>query len=78
MYHKSNRLEAELTSYLGVGNFLTGASFSLVMPFMSLYVEELGARGSDIEFYAGLVVSVTALGSTIMSPIWGSGRSLWQ
>ena len=55
-----------------VGNFLTGASFSLVMPFMSLYVEELGARGSDIEFYAGLAVSVTALASTIMSPIWGS------
>ena len=55
-----------------LGNFLTGASFSLVMPFMSLYVEELGARGNDIELYAGLAVSITALASTIMSPIWGS------
>lgn len=54
------------------GNFLTGASFSLVMPFMSLYVEELGVRGTDIEFYAGLAVSVTALASAIMSPIWGN------
>lgn len=55
-----------------LGNFLTGASFSLVMPFMSLYVEELGARGSQIEFYSGLAVSITALASAIMSPIWGS------
>ncbi|MFC3927654.1 multidrug efflux MFS transporter [Streptococcus caprae] len=55
-----------------MGNFLTGASFSLVMPFMSLYVEELGARGNQIEFYSGLAVSATALASAIMSPIWGS------
>lgn len=55
-----------------LGNFLTGASFSLVMPFMSLYVEELGARGNQIEFYSGLAVSITALASAIMSPIWGS------
>ena len=26
-----------------LGNFFTGASFSLVMPFMALYVEQLGA-----------------------------------
>ncbi|MGZ7254104.1 MFS transporter, partial [Streptococcus pyogenes] len=38
----------------------------------SLYVEELGVRGTDIEFYAGLAVSVTALASAIMSPIWGN------
>lgn len=55
-----------------IGNFLTGASFSLVMPFMSLYVEELGAKGTDIEFYAGLAVSITALASAVMSPIWGT------
>lgn len=51
---------------------MTGASFSLVMPFMSLYVEELGAKGNEIEFYAGLAVSATALASAIMSPIWGN------
>ena len=54
-----------------LGNFLTGASFSLVMPFMSLFVEELGVRGTEVELYSGLAVSLTALASTIMSPIWG-------
>ena len=44
-----------------LGNFLVGSSMSLVVPFMSLYVEELGARGSMVEFYSGLAVSSTAL-----------------
>lgn len=55
-----------------VGNFLTGASFSMVMPFISVFVEELGTPKNQIEFYAGLAVSTTALASAIMSPIWGN------
>lgn len=53
------------------GNFLTGASFSLVMPFMALFVEELGADPSRVEFYAGLSVSLSALASALVAPIWG-------
>ncbi|EGV10723.1 transporter, major facilitator domain protein [Streptococcus constellatus subsp. pharyngis SK1060 = CCUG 46377] len=55
-----------------LGNFLVGASMSLVVPFMSLYVEELGARGSMVEFYSGLAVSSTALTAALLSPVWGS------
>ncbi|MGT2910494.1 multidrug efflux MFS transporter [Streptococcus cameli] len=55
-----------------LGNFLTGASFSLVMPFMSLYIEELGAKGNQIEFYSGLAISCTALAAAVMSPVWGN------
>ncbi|WP_366515774.1 multidrug efflux MFS transporter [Streptococcus gallinaceus] len=54
-----------------LGNFFTGASFSLVMPFMVLYVEELGAPKSKVELYAGLAVSLSALASALVSPIWG-------
>ena len=55
-----------------LGNFLVGSSMSLVVPFMSLYVEELGARGSMVEFYSGLAVSSTALTAALLSPVWGS------
>ncbi|SDQ22747.1 Predicted arabinose efflux permease, MFS family [Streptococcus equinus] len=54
-----------------LGNFFTGASFSLVMPFMALYVEELGAPKNKVEWYAGLAVSLSALASALIAPVWG-------
>lgn len=54
-----------------LGNFLTGASYSLVMPFMALYVEELGAPAGKVEYYAGLAVAIAALAAGIFAPIWG-------
>lgn len=35
------------------------------MPFMALYVEELGAPKALVEWYAGLAVAITALASAI-------------
>ncbi|HFI0389725.1 TPA: multidrug efflux MFS transporter [Streptococcus suis] len=55
-----------------LGNFLTGVSFTLVMPFISVFVEELGVTGSQVEYFAGLAVSTNALAAAIMAPIWGS------
>ena len=55
-----------------VGCFFTGASFSLVMPFIPIYIEQLGAPQNKIEFYSGLSISVTALSGAIFSPIWGN------
>ena len=37
------------------GNFLTGASISLVVPFMPIFVENLGVGSDQAAFYAGLV-----------------------
>lgn len=54
-----------------LGNFFTGASFSLVMPFMALYVEQLGAPKNKVEWYAGLAVSLSALASALIAPVWG-------
>lgn len=54
-----------------IGCFFTGASFSLVMPFIPIYIEQLGAPQDKIEFYAGLSISVTALSAAIFAPIWG-------
>jgi DHA1 family multidrug resistance protein-like MFS transporter len=54
------------------GCFLSGAAFSLVMPFLPLYVEQLGVTGhSALNMWSGLVFSITFLFSAIASPFWG-------
>lgn len=55
-----------------IGCFLTGVAFSLVMPFLPLYVENLGVTGhSALNMWSGLVFSITFLFSAIASPFWG-------
>ena len=52
-----------------LGCFLTGAAFSLVMPFLPLYVEQLGVTGhSALNMWSGIVFSITFLFSAIASP----------
>ncbi|GCF95752.1 multidrug resistance protein [Enterococcus florum] len=55
-----------------IGCFFTGASFSLVMPFLPVYIEQLGTPASQVEMFAGLAISVTAFAAAIVSPIWGN------
>ncbi|HIY57577.1 MAG TPA: multidrug efflux MFS transporter [Candidatus Tetragenococcus pullicola] len=55
-----------------IGCFFTGASMSLVMPFIPLYIEELGAPKNQIELFSGLAVSVTAFAAAVVAPIWGN------
>ena len=49
-----------------VGCFFTGASFSLVMPFIPLYIEQLGTPKDQIELFSGLAISVTALALSLI------------
>jgi MFS transporter, DHA1 family, multidrug resistance protein len=52
---------------------LSTAGFSLVFPFLPLYVKEVGiATHGSIEFWAGLVFSVQAITMMVTSPIWGA------
>ena len=53
------------------GSFLTGASISLVVPFMPIFVEQLGIESDQVAFYAGLSISVSAVSAALISPIWG-------
>ena len=53
------------------GSFLTGASISLVVPFMPIFVEQLGIEGDQVAFYAGLAISVSTVSAALVSPIWG-------
>ena len=53
------------------GSFLTGASISLVVPFMPIFVEQLGIERDQVAFYAGLAISVSAVSAALISPVWG-------
>lgn len=56
-----------------VVQILSTAGFSLVFPFMALYVKEVGiASGGSVELWSGLVFSGHAVTMMIFSPIWGA------
>ncbi len=56
-----------------VAQLLTAVGFSVIFPFLSLYVTELGSSTSlSVEFLAGAVFSAQALTMMIASPIWGA------
>lgn len=61
---------------------MTGAAFSEIIPFLSLYIESMGSFTKDqLNFYSGAAFAVTFLVSAIVSPLWGkladkSGRKL--
>ncbi|WP_282803689.1 MFS transporter [Secundilactobacillus kimchicus] len=53
--------------------FIAGIAFSEIMPFMSLYVSELGHfTKAEVSFYSGLVYAATFLVTAIVSPLWGT------
>lgn len=54
-----------------LGSFLTGACISLVVPFMPIFVEQLGVESSQVTFYSGLAISVSAISAACVSPLWG-------
>jgi DHA1 family multidrug resistance protein-like MFS transporter len=47
--------------------------FSMVMPFLPFYVEELGVTDpNQVKYWSGLIVSAQAVTMAIFAPIWGS------
>ncbi|WP_159722751.1 multidrug efflux MFS transporter [Enterococcus sp. CSURQ0835] len=57
---------------LWFGTFMAGVGFSLVMPFMSLYIDTLGHYSStQLNFWSGITFSSTFLVTAIISPAWG-------
>lgn len=54
-----------------IGCFIVGSSFSLVMPFLPLYIQSLGVTGSNVELFSGIAFASTALVSGLVAPMWG-------
>ena len=52
--------------------FVGFTGFTLVMPFLALYVQQLGATDrADIAFWTGITLGVTPAISAICGPLWG-------
>ena len=57
---------------LWVGVFFCGMAFSMVVPFLSLYINsELGVE-SYLELWSGFAFGITFLAGALIAPFWGS------
>ncbi|HYF76929.1 MAG TPA: MFS transporter [Symbiobacteriaceae bacterium] len=56
---------------LWIGNFLAACSFSLVMPFLPQFIEQLGVH-ENLYAWSGWTYAISFVASAIMSPIWGN------
>lgn len=55
------------------GCFFTGLAISQILPFLPLYIADLGVTSHEaLSMWSGLTFSVTFLISAIVSPMWGS------
>lgn len=57
---------------LWISCFTVGLGFSMVMPFLSLYLEELGVEGSAVDMWSGIIFSANFLVMAVVSPFWGA------
>ncbi|ANN79211.1 MFS transporter [Bordetella flabilis] len=54
------------------GSFTTLVSLSMLLPFLPLYVQQLGAKSSDdIVQWSAIAFGATFLGTAVTAPIWG-------
>lgn len=57
---------------LWLGTFIAGMGFSEVMPFLSLYVDDLGTfTKGQLTMYSGVTYAVTFFVIALVSPLWG-------
>lgn len=57
---------------LWIGTFMTGVGFSLIAPFLSLYIDTLGHYSkSELNIWSGTIYASTFLMTAIVSPFWG-------
>lgn len=55
-----------------VSNFLVAGTMTMIMPFLSLYIETFGDFSDEyVQKWSGLVFAATFISALIMSPIWG-------
>lgn len=56
-----------------LAQLVSATGFSLIFPFLPLYVASLGTRtGLSLEFWAGMAFSAQAATMMLASPIWGT------
>ncbi|MDU2065698.1 MAG: MFS transporter [Sporomusaceae bacterium] len=56
---------------LAVGVALSGSSYTMLIPFLPLYLLDIGVDSAEVNLWSGLLFSVTFLVAAIMAPYWG-------
>lgn len=56
---------------LTLGMVFASVSYTMIIPFLPLFLLELGATEENVALWSGLVFSSTFLVAAIMGPIWG-------
>lgn len=56
---------------LCIGVAMTGASYTMSIPFLPLYLLELGVSQSSVTVWSGAVFSSTFLVAAVLAPYWG-------
>src|SRR4029079_12834778 len=52
--------------------FVVFTGFAFVLPFLPIYVRELGVRGEeDVAQWAGVLIGVAPLLAGLLAPVWG-------
>lgn len=73
---KTNQLSAawyKAFYVLWLGCFITGMGYSMTMPFISLFIANLGNYSKlQINLYSGLAFAMTFIAQAIVSPYWGN------
>ena len=60
------------------GSFTTLTAMTLLLPFLPIYVEQLGVQGhAAIVQWSGVAYGITFLGAGILAPVWGKFADLY-
>lgn len=56
---------------LAFGAMTASSSYTMVIPFLPVYLLDLGVASAQVNMWSGIVFSVTFLISALMAPYWG-------
>jgi DHA1 family multidrug resistance protein-like MFS transporter len=51
--------------------FVINAGFSLIMPFLPKYLQQMGVHGKQVELWTGVIFSANFITAAISLPFWG-------
>ncbi|NLP42820.1 MAG: multidrug efflux MFS transporter [Veillonellaceae bacterium] len=56
---------------LCLGAMLSASSYTMVIPFLPLFLLEIGVSAQNVHMWSGMVFSVTFFVAAVMAPYWG-------
>ena len=62
---------------LWIGSLITASSFSMVIPFLPLFLSQIGVH-QHVALWSGCLYSAAFFAGAISSPYWGSQRQIWS